>query len=65
MRKGRLNIYLSPELEKWYREQAEKAGVSISNMVAIALHTYREQRDALSILKDLTERLGQIEEAKA
>lgn len=55
--KGRLNIYLSSDLEHWYREQAAKAGVSLSGMVAMALHFYREQRDAVRLLTDLVDNI--------
>lgn len=58
MKKARINAYVSPELERWYREQAEKAGATISSMVAIALNSYREQRDAMQIMRDLLEKVG-------
>ena len=54
-RKARFSLWVSPALMDWYREQAWKSGVSISNMVAIGLQFYREQRDAISVLKDVLE----------
>ena len=58
MKKARINAYVSHELERWYREQAEKAGATISSMVAIALNTYREQRDAMQIMRDVLEKVA-------
>lgn len=60
MRKVRINAYISPDLERWYREQAEKAGATISSMVAIALNAYREQRDAMRIMGDVLEKLEKV-----
>lgn len=54
-RKARFSLWVSPELMDWYREQAFKSGVSISNMVSIGLQFYREYRDAIGVLKDLSD----------
>ncbi len=50
-------MYLSTDLEHWYREQAAKAGVSLSGMVAMALNEYKQQKDAVRILNDLVGKL--------
>lgn len=60
MRKARITAYISPELEMWYKQQAEEAGATISSMIAIALNTYREQRDAMRIMGNVLEKLEKV-----
>ena len=57
-RKERFSLWVSPDLMRWYREQASNSGVSISNMVCLGLQFYREYRDAIGVLKDVLERFG-------
>lgn len=41
----RVNINISPELHTYYKEQAERAGVSMSAYMALALLDYKDRRD--------------------
>ena len=60
MSKARIYGYVSPELERWYKEQAERTGASVSSLVAVALNLYREQRDAMRIIGDVLEKLEKV-----
>lgn len=39
----RVNINISPELHAFYREQADRAGVSMSAYMALALLEYKDR----------------------
>lgn len=45
---SRRNIYLPPELDKWYSDEFGKTGIKINALMLEALNDYVEKRTKLS-----------------
>lgn len=51
MNTTRAGIVLGVDLRDWFRQRASETGVSMSALMAMALHQYREQQEVLSKMR--------------
>lgn len=52
---ARKNIFMSQQIAKWYEEEAETTGMSQSNLMVMALHTFMTQQQSIKMVDQLTQ----------
>lgn len=57
----RVNVNISDEVHKWYKEEADKIGTSMSSMMAIALNEYMRERVMMKEFKGFGELIDKIQ----
>lgn len=49
----RMGITVSPELKKWFEDEAESMGLTLSGLVVVAMSQYKNQKEALDRMKEV------------
>jgi hypothetical protein len=58
----RVNVTISTDLHKWYSNEANLYGCSVSSLMAIALAQYKQNQEGLNALKDINGIMGKIQD---
>lgn len=49
----KVNFTTSPEIKAWYKEEAEKQGLTMSGLMSFVLAQYKKNEEARQVLADL------------
>lgn len=61
----RLNVYVTPELKKWYKEESARRGLKMSAYVSTILNDHMNQQSSLSAMQFMREMLNSDPDVQA